>query len=458
MNTLAQQLATYTADLTLEQVPATTRARAKLLILDAIGAALAAASFDFGKRAVEGLATLDSGDAQVFGLAQKLSVRDAVLVNGILTHGLDFDDTSISARVHAGACCTPTALTLAAALNCNGAQTLTAWIAGMECAMRIGAAAKGGFKDAGFYPIGVAGVFAASLIAGRLMNLNAAQLANAQGVAYSTASGNGEYAEEMAWTKRMHPGWAGVGGVTAALLAKGGYVGPTLPYEGQNGLYRAYLGEHKGRADITLATKGLNTEWEIDKVAFKPMPACYFSIASIDSACALHHAHGLNASNIANVRILLPKGALESVALPAGIRRKPVDTYAAVFSAYYGVAVGLARGRYGLSDLEPAALADTEVLSLIERSDYEIDPHTTFPKFYSGAVRVTTTDGRVLEHREDIHRGSPEKPLSEADIVAKFMDNAARSVSRLKAEQVRDAVLNLETVSNIKTITGWLAP
>jgi 2-methylcitrate dehydratase PrpD len=262
----------------------------------------------------------------------------------------------------------------------------------------------------------------------------------------------------MAWTKRMHPGWAGVGGITAALLAKGGYVGPTLPYEGNNGLFKVYLGTHAARSDISLATRGLNDLWEIDKVAFKPIPACYFSIAAIDAACTLHREHGVRAENIDKVRILVPQAAVETVCMPAAIRRKPTDTYAAVFSVYYGVAVALARGRYGLTDLEPAALADPQVLALIERSEYEIDPHTTFPQFYSGAVRVTLHDGRSFEQREDIHRGAPERPLSESAIIEKFMNNAARSLSGDRPARVCDAVLNLESVANVSTITGLLAP
>ncbi|HET7158201.1 MAG TPA: MmgE/PrpD family protein, partial [Burkholderiales bacterium] len=176
-NTIAQQLGSFAAGLALEHVPQATRQRAKLLLLDAVGVALASASFDFGRRAVRGLAALDSGNAQVIGLPQRLAVRDAVLANGILAHGLDFDDTSISARVHAGAACMPAALTLAAALGKSGSQMLLAYIAGMECAMRIGAVAKGGFKEQGFYPIGVAGVFATAIIAGRLLGLTAEQLA-----------------------------------------------------------------------------------------------------------------------------------------------------------------------------------------------------------------------------------------------------------------------------------------
>jgi 2-methylcitrate dehydratase PrpD len=457
-DTIAQQLGAYAAGLTLEKIPHATVTRAKLLLLDAIGVALAAASFEFGRRAVRGLSALDSGDAQVIGLPHRLAVRDAVLVNGILAHGLDFDDTSISARVHAGAACMPAALTLAAALGKSGLQMLLAYIAGMECTMRIGAVAKGGFKEQGFYPVGVAGAFGTAIIAGRLLDLDAAELARAQGIAYSTASGNQEFVEEMAWTKRMHPGWAGVGGITAALLARGGYVGPTLPYEGRNGLYRVYLGAHEPRSDISLATRGFNEIWEIDKVAVKPLPACYFSIAAIDAACTLHHQHSLRTADIAQVRVLLPQAAVETVCIPAAIRRKPTDTYAAVFSVYYGVAVALARGRYGLADLEPAVLADPHVLALIERTEYKIDPHSTFPRYYSGAVRVTTHDGRTFEQREDVHRGAPERPLGESAIITKFMDNAARRLSGDKPARIRDAVLGLETVANVRTVSDLLAP
>ncbi len=35
-----------------------------------------------------------------------------------------------------------------------------------------------------------------------------------------------EYLAEGAWTKRLHPGWAAQSGVRAALLARGGFLGP----------------------------------------------------------------------------------------------------------------------------------------------------------------------------------------------------------------------------------------
>jgi len=457
-STIARRLGEFAANLSLERVPESTRRRAKFLFLDAIGVALAASSFEFGRRVVRGLATLGIGTAQVIGLPQRLALRDAVLANGILTHGLDYDDTSIVARIHPGSFCMPAALTLAAELGRTGSQMLLAYIAGMESAMRIGAVAKGGIKEHGFYPTGVVGAFGTAIIAGRLLGLTADELAVAQGIAYSTASGNQEFVEEMAWTKRMHPGWAGVGGITAALLAKGGYVGPQLPYEGRYGFYTVYMGKHAERRDMSLATSGLNEHWEIDRTAVKPLPACYFNIASIDAAAAIKRESGLRTADIATVRVLLPEAAVETVCLPAAIRRKPTDTYTAIFSIYYAVAVALARGGYSLADLEPAALADPEVLALAGRIEYELDPKTTFPKYFSGAVIVTMKDGRTFERREDVHRGSPERPLTESDIITKFMDNAGRALPPDRAGRIRDAVLEVEALANAKDLAGMLSP
>ena len=455
---LAQALAGFAAGLALEGVPASTRERAKLLVLDALGVALASASFEFGRRAVEGLSALESGNAPVIGFSARLAVRDAILANGILTHGIDYDDTSIAARIHPGSVCMPVAMTLGTHLGRTGAEILVAYIAGMESAMRVGAVAPGRAKERGFYPTGVVGTFGAALIAGRLLGLDQAQLAAAQGIAYSTASGNQAFTAEMAWTKRMHPGWAGVGGVTAALLAKGGYVGPSEPYEGKFGFYRVYAGADADADNLARASADLGTRWEIDQVSVKPLPACYFSIAAIDAAAGLAREHGLEASGIEKVRVLLPAAAVETVCEPSRVRRRPADPYAAIFSIYYGVAVALARRKYTLADLEPAALEDPEVLALAQRVEYEIDPKTTFPRYYSGGVVVVTRDGRTLERREDVHRGAAERPLLWEEIVRKFTSNATRVLDAARAERVCEAVLGLERVTDTQALAPLLAP
>jgi 2-methylcitrate dehydratase PrpD len=218
------------------------------------------------------------------------------------------------------------------------------------------------------------------------------------------------------------------------------------------------MGAYAERRDLNLATAGLGEQWEIDRVAVKPLPACYFSIAAIDAAMAIARETGLRASDIAAVRVLLPEAAIATVCEPSALRRRPVDPYTAIFSIYYGVACALVHGDYTLAHLDPAALADPAVLALAARVQYEVDPRTTFPRYFSGAVIVTTTDGRTIERREDVHRGSPERALTEAELIAKFMANAQRALDAEQARKIRATVLDLESLSSVKVLSALLSP
>src|SRR5579863_4280457 len=321
--TTASRLANFACSLRREMVPDEIFHKAKLLLLDMVGAALASASFDFGRRAVASLQPFGSGPATVIGFPDKLALRDAVLVNGILVHGLDYDDTSIYGRVHPSGSCGTTALALGTDLGVSGGELLLSYIAALECTVRLGAVVKGGFQQRGFHPTGVVGTFGAAIAASRLFGLSPHHTSMAQGIALSMASGSQEFATEGAWTKRLHPGWAGAAGITAAALAKGGFTGPTLAYEGKRGLYRLYLGELAEQCDLNLATDRLASEWQIATIAHKPLPACYFNVPTIDAAARLAEQYQLRPADIDRVTALLPHAALQLVCEPKSAKRRP---------------------------------------------------------------------------------------------------------------------------------------
>ena len=188
----------------------------------------------------------------------KLALRDAVVMNGVLIHGLDYDDTHLEGVVHASSSCFSCALGMAAEVNASGRDLITAYIAGLEAIARIGMVAKGGLHLNGLHPTGTIAAFASALIAGKLMGLDAEQLVMAQGNALSTsASSSRQYSQEGAWTKRLHPGWGAAAGITAAAMARGGFVGPRQVYEGDYSLYRTLTGTRFEDCDLSLATQGL---------------------------------------------------------------------------------------------------------------------------------------------------------------------------------------------------------
>ena len=97
----SRTLARFAANLNLADVPAAVRERAKLHILDALGVGLASHAYPYAQRSIDGVQAIGAtGACSVLGHAARFDVRDAALLNGILIHGLDFDDTHLASIVH----------------------------------------------------------------------------------------------------------------------------------------------------------------------------------------------------------------------------------------------------------------------------------------------------------------------------------------------------------------------
>jgi 2-methylcitrate dehydratase PrpD len=276
--------------------------------------------------------------------------------------------------------------------------------------------------------------------------LDVDRLAAAQGIALSVAAGSLEFLEDGAWTKRFHPGWAGVGGITAATLARHKFVGPGAAYEGRFGLFKSHLGPLDAQCDYARATQGLGKSWETVNVAVKPFPACHFVHAFADAAIALRRK-GVASEQVASVTALVPQEVVKTVCEPEVNKRRPANDYDAKFSVPYAVACGLRAGKFGLAELEEDALRDPATLALAAKVGWQVDPDSGFPRYYSGELRVRMADGTTHRHREDINRGNAERPLGDADVEAKFFENASLSVSSAEAKRICDAVLGLDELS-----------
>jgi 2-methylcitrate dehydratase PrpD len=454
---LARRIADFAVALEYDSIPSEVRERARIQMLDGIGVGLASNAYPFAARAIAGIQALGgAGDCGVLGRTERLPLRDAALANGILVHGLDFDDTHLASIVHATAACLPCALSLGEHLGTHGRDVLVAYAAGMEVAIRIGAAVKGGFHHAGFHATGIVSHFSSAVVAGKLLGLTAEQIVSAQGIAASTAAGVQVFLEEGAWTKRFHPGWGAVAGITAARLAQHGFVGPSRPYEGKFGLLETHLQAHAAEADPALIADALGLRWDLADSAIKPYPVCHFIHGAADAALLLRE-EVQDPEAIRGIRILLPGPTLPIVAEPAADKAKPRTDYAAKFSAPFVVATCLLRGRFGLAELEPAALADPQVLALCARSRCEADPDTAFPAYFSGGVELELADDRRLSRHVRVNSGAGERALDVAGASAKFLDAAGMHLPPAAAQRACDAVLAIDTKPVRETMLALVA-
>ena len=465
---IASTLAGFTHRLRLSEVPSAVQERARHLLLDSIGCALAARQEDFALRFETAVRAMPGADVPVactsgaIGFSRRLPLRDAVQLNGVLAHGLDYDDTHMAGVIHLTVGVLPALLGMAAARGDSGADFLAAYICGVESGARIASVVKSGFHGQGFHPTGVVGAFSSALAVGRLMGLDADRLVDAQGIALSMASGSLQFIADGTWTKRIHPGWASQAGIAAATFAQQGIPSPKAPYTGRYGLFNSYLDSSRQAAiDLSLGTAGIGadgraTSWEIDNIAVKPFPMCHFVHASADAAIALHRA-GVDVSQVRAIEVAVPAGVVQAVCEPLAGKRRPASDYDAKFSLPYAVASGLLRGRLGLKELEPQAFTDAEALALMDRVSYVEDPASTFPLHYSGEVRLLMADGSRRVHREAVNRGHAERPLTNAEVQEKFFANATLHFSRAHAEAVCEQVLHLDRIVSMHSLESLLA-
>lgn len=439
-------LARFAQSLSYDDIPEAVRDRGKYLILDSLGIALASTTYPFAERVQAGVEALSDGPGActVIGSDRPLALRDAVMMNGVLMHGLDFDDTHMTGLLHASVACLPAALGVAEQLDASGKDFLTAYAVGMESGIRIGASVDGGFHHVGFHATGIVAHFASALSVGRLYGLDLEQLVAAQGVSGSTAAAIQVFLESGAWTKRLHPGWAAVGGITSARLAQHGFEAPERVYEGRYGLFHTHLQDLEEKVDYAAITDGLGENWEISNVAIKPYPVCHFIHGCADAAIELYNRQSFASEDIVGIRAFVAEDTLPIVTEPIANKKEPANEYDAKFSTQFVVAGCLARGRFGLAELKDDALQDEEILRLSRMVDCVADPDSEFPTYFSGGVAVTTRSGEELTSHVRMNSGAGERALDGAAIAEKFMANATLAVSEDRATALQDAILGLD--------------
>jgi 2-methylcitrate dehydratase PrpD len=452
----SKSIGNFIGALKLADVPAQVVDKAKLVFLDTLGVALASSTMDFGAMVTRVAEKLGgSAHSLLIGSASRVAAANAVIANGTLAHGLDYDDTLEEAIVHTGSCAWMTALAVGEELDASGRAVLEAAIAGTEILCKVGLVAPGKFHARGFHPTAICSTFGAAAAAGKLYGLTSEQWIDAFGLCGSQSSGIIEYLADGTWTKRMHPGWSAHGGVIATMLAKEGFRGPAKVFEGTHGFFSSFGGKSDYRFEKLLE---LGTEWEIPRLTFKSYPCGSISHPYMDCALKIKEKYAPKPEEIAEIVCRTAEGPVHRLWEPLADKQKPVSSYGAKFSLPYSIAVMIVRGRAGLAEFTEAAIRDASVLDLARKVHYVLDPTIDYPRHFSGHVKVFMKDGRVLEENQPHPRGGFEDPLPPGDIEAKFRANARLALPLTQVEAALDAVKRLESLASIRILTEPLIP
>ena len=456
MESYSHVIARFVQGLGLKEVPPDVVDKAKLVLLDTLGIALASSTMDFGRMVLAVAQKLGGpAESRLVGSPLRVAAANAVLANGTLAHGLDYDDTLEEAIVHTGCCAAVTALAVGEEVETSGQTVLEAAIIGTEVMCKIGLVAPGKFHARGFHPTALCSTFGAAAAAGKLLRLEAPQLTDAFGLCGSQSSGIIEYLADGTWTKRLHPGWSAHGGVIAILLAQQGFRGPTSVLEGQHGFYRSFGGANDYRFEKLLE---LGQRWETPRLAFKSYPCGSISHPYMDCALKLRVKYSIDAARVVEVVCRTAEGPVHRLWEPLRDKQQPASSYGAKFSLPYSLAAILVRGKAGLEEFTEEAIRDAKILELAKKVRYEIDPSIDYPRHFSGHVQIKLDDGRVLEENQPHPRGGLEYPLTREEIEEKFRANARLALPAPQVERIVASIRRLEDLSSIRALTDDLAP
>ena len=381
----------------------------------------------------------------------KVPAQNAVMVNSVMARALDFDD-AMAPGIHIGASVVPAALGAAElAGGCSGKEFLTALALGTEIAARLNLTEA---TYDGFDPTGVCSVFAATVAAGRILQLNESEMWNALALAFNRSGGSFQCNIDGSLAVRVIQGWVSQTGMHCAQLAKLGITGPKNFLDGVYGYFHLF-----GRDVISsdACVQGLGERFDLQKVIFKKYPSCGLTLGCTDVTLAFLEEKGLAPDDIDRIEVRVPPYAFKLVGHPFEIGDNPKVN--AQFSIQYCVANALLRKGSRLRHFEESTIRDPSIMAFIEKISVTPDPALDARGHTALDLAVFMKSGEEHLKKIDIAPGFPGNPLVQEDHENHFwdcMDFANAPFPKERAEELLKTIDQVEDLKDIQVLIPLL--
>jgi len=307
--------------------------------------------------------------------------------------------------------------------------------------MRPCLAATPGVREVGWHHASLT-QFVSPLVAARMLGLSEDKAVAACGISGSSHfTLGGVVAGHLTNMKNAADPMATEAGVRAAMLASTGYSGPVELFEGKEGVFDVL---HNVKWDPEKMLDGLGSRFLITECGYMAFPTEALTHQPITAVLEAMSANAIDPHQVSEVLVKTTSRGADILSDPSKYDPRTKET--ADHSLPYCVAVALAKGNVLPSDFDEDALADPFVRETLPKIKVVADPEidALFPKVKRAVVTITTKAGTAFTVREDFAKGSPERPLSDEDVVGKFRANAAHAMTDKAMDRVADATLALE--------------
>ena len=437
-------LARYVVDSRFEDIPSPIRHEASRALLNWLGCAIGSArheTVECALRAVEPFS--GPPQAAVLGRAERLDILHAALINGISSHVLDFDDTH-SRAIHPSAPVLPALLAFSEWRAVRGADFLHAFILGVEAEERVGLSVFPEHYAIGWHITGTAGVFGAAAAAGKLLALDEEKMCWALGIAATQSSGLREMFGSMC--KSLHPGRAAQSGLGAALLASRSFTSSMRAIEAPRGFANVL----SPRFDPSVITESLGERYELANNMYKPFACGLVIHAVIDGCITLATENDLTADAIERVELTVGPLVMELTA-----KQEPRSGLEGKFSVYHAAAAAIIERAAGEQQFSDACVCRPDVVALRKRVSAVVDPKIGRTE---GRVRIALKNGVVLERHVAHALGTLERPMSDADLEAKFHGLVEGALPRSQAERLIEQCWRAAELDDVAQLARLAVP
>jgi len=447
MSSITRQMARFALGLQYKDIPAQAAREAKRFLLDSVGCALAAVPLEDMQAAHRYVVALGGRpEATIIGSGHRTNVANAALMNALLVRALDYNDIYWVQDPSHPSDVIPAALAAGEVMHRDGQETIAGTVIAYELEMRWCLAATPGVREVGWHHATLT-QFVSPFVAARMLGLTEEQAVAAAGISGSSHfTLGGVVAGHLTNMKNTADPLATEAGVRAALLAREGYSGPVEVIEGKEGLYQV-LGNVTWSTEALL--NGLGTKFLITECSYKPFPTEALTHQPISAVLNVCRAHNIAAEDVAEVHLRTTTRGADILSDPS--KYKPTTKETADHSLPYCLAAAIADGNVLPSSFEEDKLRDPRIWALLPKIKVVADPEIDrlFPGVKRAIVRITTTGGAMYEEQVDHAKGSPENPMSDEEIAAKFRANAGAVLTPQQQEQVIEATLALEDFADI---------
>jgi 2-methylcitrate dehydratase len=447
MTSITHQMAEFAIKLKYEDIPAPAIKEAKRFLLDSVGCALAAVNNEDMAAMYRFIDRIGgTPEATIMGSGALTSAPNAALMNSLLVRALDYNDIyweqdpSHPSDVIFGG------ISPAEALGKGGKDALLAMMIAYELEMRWCLACFPGVREVGWHHATLT-QFVSPFVAGRMYDLNAEQMVAAAGISGSSHfTLGGVVAGHLTNMKNTADPLATQAGVLAALMAREGYTGPVEVIEGKEG-FQHVIHNVELRPEILL--DGLGVKFLITDCAYKAFPTEALTHQPISAVLNVMQQHNLVAEDLAEIHIQTTTRGADI--LSDASKYDPQTRETADHSLPYCIAAAAADGGLWPTSFDEEKLFDPRIRVLLPKikvvANAEID--ALFPGVKRAVATLTTTDGRTLAETVDHAKGSPQNPMSDEEVIAKFRANAAAVTSAAQQDAIIDATWNLDSIAHM---------